>query len=97
MLERYSHLTDADTRQAMAEIAGVAPPEERRRSKALEPVQCPRCAEINTPGTRYCRQCGLGLTEEAVAEVADMTGKIEALPAFKAELENLARKYGLAI
>lgn len=96
MLERYSHLTDKDTRQALAELAGVAPPEHRRRSKALEPIQCTRCAEINTPGTNFCRKCGLALTEDAVAEVSGAVARIEALPEFRAELEALARKYGLA-
>lgn len=93
----YAHLSGADIDKAMAELNGIVTPDETPTSHALDPKQCPRCKTINPPTQRYCGECGLGLTEEAVAEVTDMAGRIEALPAFKAELENLARKYGLAI
>ncbi|NLX48837.1 MAG: tyrosine-type recombinase/integrase [Methanospirillum sp.] len=92
MLERYSHLTDSDTRQALAELAGVAPPEQKRRSKALEPIQCPRCAEINTPGTNFCRKCGLALTEEALEEKTSASSQIWSDPKFRAEHEEAVRR-----
>lgn len=69
MLSRYSHLTDDDTAEAMAELAGVEMPRKRQRSKAMEPVQCDRCAEINTPGTEHCRKCGRPLTAEALGRL----------------------------
>lgn len=92
MLERYSHLTDADTKQVLAELAGVVPPGSKRRSKILEPVQCARCAEINTPGTNFCRKCGLEMTETAVDEKRSAHDQIWSDPDFRAAFEEAVRR-----
>lgn len=81
MIERYSHLTDADTAAAVAELAGVTPPGQKKRSKALEPIQCPRCATINPPTNDFCGKCGLALTEEAMAEVDGISANVRKLMA----------------
>jgi integrase/recombinase XerD len=81
MIERYAHLTDEDTGRTMAELAGVTPPGKKKRSKALEPIQCPRCATINGPTDNFCRKCGLALTEEATAEVDSISADVRKLMA----------------
>ncbi|MGA9141260.1 MAG: site-specific integrase [Methanocella sp.] len=61
----YAHLTAVDIEKEMAAYSGVVTPEQRQKSKTLEPRQCPRCYAINTPDQEYCGKCGLPLTDLA--------------------------------
>lgn len=61
----YAHLTAVDIEKEMAAYSGVVTPEQRQKSRTLEPRQCPRCYAINTPDQEYCGKCGLPLTEVA--------------------------------
>lgn len=81
MIERYAHLTADDVGAAAAQLAGVQPPEKRKRSKALEPIQCPRCAAINGPTDNFCRKCGLAITEQAATEVESISAEMRKLMA----------------
>lgn len=76
MMGTYLHLADADIEAEMARLAGVEPPERKRKSGALEPRQCPRCFKINAPTDWIC-SCGLPLTEAAAMALATKTEQIE--------------------
>jgi len=81
MIERYAHLTAEDVGEAAAQLAGITPPGKKKRSKALEPIQCSRCATINGPTDNFCRKCGLAITEQAVAEVDGISADVRKLMA----------------
>jgi uncharacterized OB-fold protein len=62
------------------EKAGIQTPgKARERSKALDPITCPRCSTLNPPGKKFCGQCGLSLTEEAKVEVEDISQQLRTL------------------
>ena len=65
----------------MARIAGIQI-EEKPRSKALEPRQCPRCGMINGPTLQWCSVCSLELTEGAREKVRVATEQAELLPEY---------------
>jgi len=91
MMGTYLHLADEDIETEMARVAGVEPPDRKRRRASLEPRQCPRCFRINAPTDRYC-PCGLGLTGEAVDERRSAEAQIWSDPGFRAEVEEAARR-----
>lgn len=64
----YLHLTGGDIDRQVNEAYGLVD-KKTSNEKRLEPRQCSRCGEINSPLAKFCAQCGLSLTEEAVAEV----------------------------
>jgi len=76
MLKVYSHLTADDAEKAFAKMAGVEIPEETVTG-AMEPAQCPRCATINTPGSRFCATCGLALDDNALQSFELLTERVE--------------------
>jgi site-specific recombinase XerD len=65
MFATYAHLTNTDTDNEIAKLAGIITPDKKKASKALEPRQCKRCYTINAPTVRFCAECGLSLTGEA--------------------------------
>lgn len=72
----YLHLVDDDTDQAIAQLYGVRKAGRKPRDAALDPVQCSKCAHINTPGGRFCSQCGAALTMDAVNDVNLLTARL---------------------
>lgn len=57
----YVHLSGRDIEGAIKEVYGL---EDKEEDKTLKPVKCPRCAELNTPYSRFCHKCGLPLDEK---------------------------------
>jgi integrase len=92
----YAHLCNGDIDRATAELNGIVTRETATTSHALDPRQCTRCWTVNAPTARFCHACALPLTEESAAEVSTAITSMESHPEFRAELEALARKYGLA-
>lgn len=70
MFSVYLHLVDEDVDNEIATRLGI---KKRGRptqaSKALEPIQCPRCYTVHGPTARFCDQCGAALTEEAAQSI----------------------------
>lgn len=84
MLQTYLHLVNTDVDRALLAHYGLAD------RKLAEPErvavhECPRCHTVNGPGVWFCGRCGLGLTEEAVAE-------FEAAKQALVENENIQRE-----
>lgn len=65
MLANYLHFGEEETAEDMARLNGVAISDKEKKSDAMAPSQCPRCATIAGPTQRYCPACGLPLTEDA--------------------------------
>lgn len=68
MFSTYLHLTGGDIDRQINEAYGLVD-KKATNGRRLEPRQCPRCGEINSPTAKFCAECGLQLTEEAAAEV----------------------------
>jgi len=71
MFMTYAHLTGADIDREIYRLYGIEQGEEKSDNKALEPVICPFCREINSPGSPYCHLCGEALDSNAAIS-ADM-------------------------
>lgn len=78
MLRTYLHLTSDDVAAQVAELNGVELPEknEKKRERGLKPIQCPRCACMNSPTSKYCSTCGFALTLESKENVSNMEDAI---------------------
>ncbi|UUX93226.1 site-specific integrase [Methanoplanus endosymbiosus] len=99
MLGTYGHLSNADTDDAMAKLAGIKLSSGRCRRKTLEPLQCSRCQTINPPTQRFCGTCGLELTVEAVDEAKIAKEQAEMLPEYQElmkEFEDKLRRLSAA-
>jgi len=60
------------------EKAGIQTPgKTRERSKALDPITCPRCSTLNPPGKKFCGQCGFTLSEEAKEQLDTTSQKLQ--------------------
>ncbi len=68
MFSTYLHLTGGDIDQQVNEAYGLVD-KKASREKRIEPRQCSRCGEINSPVAKFCAECGMSLTAEAAAEV----------------------------
>ena len=91
MFQTYAHLTDNDVENSLAELNGIKldTSAATKRKKRMLPVQCPKCATINTPTAAYCSTCGVALAEEAKDEQTthmDELRKLLADPVFVAQL-----------
>ena len=93
MMKVYQHLTDTDVDEAIAEMNGVNIPnkeEKQKRSGNMRPVQCPRCATVNSPNMKFCGNCGAPLTIDEEATMDNMTDEIRSSmssdPAFLMEM-----------
>jgi site-specific recombinase XerD len=70
---------DYITRYALEKAGIKTPAKTRERSKALDPITCPRCSTLNPPGKKFCGQCGLSLTEDAKAQVDNISQQLHSL------------------
>lgn len=79
MLATYSHMTDKDVENEMAEIYGINM-ESGKTGPQILPQQCVRCAEINTPTASHCAVCGMPLGKDAQFDVDDLRAVLEMIP-----------------
>jgi integrase/recombinase XerD len=60
--ERYARIVSKDVDSYYARKFGLNGGEIKEQPK---PGRCPRCKEVNAPGTGYCYKCGLPLSQKA--------------------------------
>ncbi|RQD84884.1 MAG: integrase [Methanocalculus sp. MSAO_Arc2] len=77
MPEVYLHLSGADVERKILKSAGIVTEEEERREVAMNPVKCPRCREMNSPGSMFCRKCSMALTASSMTEIDDAQRRIQ--------------------
>jgi hypothetical protein len=61
MPDRYARLVSGDVDEYYRKKLGLNGDEDK-----ITPAPCPRCREINLPETRFCKRCGLPLTDEGM-------------------------------
>ena len=76
MLDVYTNLSADYTDRIALEHAGIRPRETAPRANPLKPVECPRCRNLNPPGSAGCNVCLLPLTEQAKASVEAMSSRL---------------------
>ncbi|MEA5036854.1 Tyrosine recombinase XerC [bioreactor metagenome] len=93
MMKVYQHLTNSDVNAAIAELNGVSIPNTEnthKGKKTMAPVQCARCATVNSPNLKYCGNCGAPLTKDEEESAENMTNEIRSSmaqdPAFLMEM-----------
>ena len=69
MPARYVHLSGKDVEDALLELHGIKPKDEKETTVKLK--ACPRCAEQNTPDSHRCSSCGFILDEQLLANTAE--------------------------
>jgi len=79
MMKVYQHLTNDDVDATIAELNGVSIPDtpsDKKRKRAMSPLQCPRCATVNSPTMKYCGNCGAPLTADEETMTSGMADEI---------------------
>jgi len=62
----YVHLSGRDTDKAILKLHGLA--EEETEKETFTPINCPRCGIDNSPGSKFCSGCSLGLDEKSIID-----------------------------
>jgi len=85
------HLSGRDVDSSVLAVYGI-----KEAEKSQEPVlkvePCPRCQEPNDPASKFCRRCGLPLSESFLVEEESLEKRIARL---EEKLETLAKVYDL--
>lgn len=90
MISVYSHLVSADVEDECLSKSGLKV-KKKSDTDTLKPRQCPRCFLVTAFDARFCPRCGMGLTDEAVAEQKNVSQMLANLPTeFLAALFKLA-------
>lgn len=79
MLATYSHLVNNDVDRILLTRAGIVTEMEKENDDSLKSRQCPNCGKIHTPTTKFCDDCGTGLTKEAKDERQMSLNKVREL------------------
>jgi len=61
----YVHLSGRDMDTAVLRMHGIIDEEEEEKSRFIT-ITCPRCKTKNSPGSKFCSNCSLGLDLNAV-------------------------------
>lgn len=99
MMKVYQHLTNKDVECSIAELNGIIPPDARDpqdNRRKMRPIQCSRCATVNSPTLKFCGNCGAPLVPDAVEKVEGMEGEIRRMmstdPTFMTEMFTVMQK-----
>jgi integrase len=87
----YLHLANVDLDNEIKKLYGVKTikDEDKKIKSILEPVQCKRCLEINTPSSNYCRKCGRPITDDAEVSQRAAEEYLRSLPEYHAVLDRI--------
>lgn len=72
----YVHSQGKTVRNKMLKSNGIQTDEtqkEKAQQKELEPVQCMRCAKINSAGAKFCMDCGAIIDLRTAFKLQDAT------------------------
>jgi hypothetical protein len=73
----YVHLSGEDIDDAQAILNGTSLHKEDEPK--LQPISCSRCGFVNSPVSKFCNRCGLGLDIKAMAEMDERKERVEQL------------------
>lgn len=80
----YARYSAEDSWNEIAALNGAA--EHTPDQKPLDINYCPYCAVINPPGVKFCNECGMALTREAMSEVERVRLMVRKGPGYKRAL-----------
>jgi hypothetical protein len=78
MASTYVHLSGRDVDSALLKLHGIQINDEEKQEK-FGVVLCPRCKNKNSPASKFCNACGLGLHMKFVMELDDARIKADRL------------------
>lgn len=64
----YVHLCGRDTDKAIRKMHGLLEEEDEIEADKFKPTKCPRCNIMNSPGSKFCSNCSLGLDLKTVMD-----------------------------
>lgn len=70
MAATYVHLSGRDVDNALLKLSGIVIEDGGDESR-LKPRKCPRCDTMNSPDSKYCRNCSLVLDVKAALELEE--------------------------
>jgi len=86
----YVHLSGQELDKALLKASGIQLNEEKKEDK-LNVIQCPRCRNDNSAGTKYCFSCGFCFDIKIAIEIDETKKKVnELLDALVSRPEKLA-------
>ena len=62
----YVHLSGRDMDNAILKLNGLS--EEEPEMSQFKPITCPRCGIVNSPDSKFCSHCSMGLDLQAVID-----------------------------
>jgi len=65
-LQEYLYLSGRDTDNALLEMNGLVKTKET--NDGFKMTICPRCNTNNSPGSKFCNNCSLGLDTKTITE-----------------------------
>jgi len=72
------HLSGRDVDASVLGIYGIQEAQEAQQP-VLKVEPCPRCQEQNDPAARFCRKCGLPLSESFLVEEQSLEERVKDL------------------
>lgn len=68
MPSTYVHMSGRDLDKAILQVNGISTESIKKEEVIMQPVNCPRCQERNSPGSKYCCKCAAILDARTVME-----------------------------
>jgi len=70
----YVHLSGKDVDKSVLRANGIEIEDDTKQA-ATKPIQCPRCAKINTANATFCFNCGAALTLKTAMDMDENKGE----------------------
>ncbi len=78
MASTYVHLSGRDVDNALLQLQGIKT-ETVKKEKVIKIVQCQRCQDKNSPGSKFCKRCGSPLDMETALRFDEVRRKADRL------------------
>lgn len=78
MASTYVHLSSRELDNTLLNLGGIQV-EKKEKETALRTIACPRCAEKNSPESKFCMRCGSPLDVKTALKVDELRAKADKL------------------
>jgi site-specific recombinase XerD len=78
MASTYVHLSGRDVDSTLLKLQGIEV-EKQEKEAVLKTIACPRCAENNSPASKFCMRCGSPLDMETALKIDELRMKADKL------------------
>jgi integrase len=90
MPEVYVHLSGGDVERKMLEKAGFVEDTDNKET-SLQPIECPRCKNMNPYNALFCSTCSMALTKSAAMTIETKSQEAEESDEYHILLEKIKR------